>query len=69
MGAIASAFLMIQLYYWLRLFDKTAFFVRLITQTIHKIRYFLLLFVIALALFGLPLNLLNQQRYRYEEDM
>ena len=68
MAAIANAFLMVQLYYWLRLFDKTAFFVRLITQTIHKIRYFLLLFVIALALFGLPLNMLNQQRFRYEED-
>ena len=68
MSAVASGLLMVQLYNWLRLFDKTAFFVRLITQTIYKIRYFLLLFVVALALFGLPLHLLNQSRFRYEDD-
>ena len=68
MGAVSSGLLMVQFYNWLRLFDNTAFYVRLITQTIRRIRYFLLLFVVALALFGLPLNLLNQSRYRYEED-
>lgn len=59
MGAVSSGLLMVQFYNWLRLFDNTAFYVRLITQTMHRIRYFLLLFVVALALFGLPLNLLN----------
>ena len=53
---------------WLRLFDRTAFYVQLLGATLDQIKEFMLLFTVALLTFGLPLSMLNQTRQRYIED-
>lgn len=37
---------------WLRLFEKTSFYIKLITETIYDIGYFMIIFVAALCMFG-----------------
>jgi hypothetical protein len=50
---------------WLRLFGKTSFFILLMTETLWEIRYFMVLIFLTLAMFGIPMAVLNQNR---EED-
>jgi len=47
---------------WCKLFGPTAFYIQLITLTIYDIRYFVLIFVICLMMFGTPLYMLNLNR-------
>lgn len=47
---------------WCKLFQKTSFFIRLINETIYDIRYFMVIFVIALAMFGMPMYMLQLNR-------
>jgi len=49
-------------FYWLRLFGPTSFFVRLIGDTLHDIRYFLILFVLILMTFGNAVLILSEGR-------
>lgn len=49
-------------FYWMRLFAPTAFYVKLIIETVWDIRYFLILFVFILATFGNALMVLNEGR-------
>ena len=69
MAAMASFSLIIKLYDWLRLFEKTAFFVLLIGRTIRDIRWFLLLFGVALLQCGVPLSLLGLSRQDETESL
>ena len=46
-------------FYWLRLFDSTSFYVRLIVETLFDIKYFIILFVIILLTFGNALYILS----------
>ena len=61
-ASFASCLLMIKVYGWLQLFEKTAFYVKLVTLTIEGIVYFMILFVVALITFGLPLSMLDLNR-------
>ena len=61
-ASFASCFLMIKLYNWLQLFEKTAFYVMLVELTIKGIVGFMILFVVALIAFGLPLSVLDLNR-------
>ena len=62
---------------WLRLFNSTAFFVGLITETIYDIRWFFLIMVIWYMTFGTAFYILNLQRtdepevdsFNHEEDV
>jgi hypothetical protein len=45
-------FLWIKLFYWMRLFKSTAYFVKLITQTINDIKLFSLMVMIVLTAFS-----------------
>jgi hypothetical protein len=47
---------------WCKLFGPTAFYIQLIGLTIYDIRYFLLIFLICLMMFGTPLYMLNLNR-------
>ena len=67
-AALDSTLLLLKLYDWMRLFEETAFYVKLLKATMIKIAPFMLLFVVALLLFGLPISMLNQSRFRYVED-
>ena len=52
-------FLWMKLFDWLRLFESTGFYVSLLTNTLVDIEYFLVLFVIGLAMFGSSMFMLQ----------
>ena len=62
MASIASLALLTKVHDWLRLFEKTAFFVLLVKRTIYDIRWFMLLFVVAMLIYGVPLSMLSMNR-------
>lgn len=47
---------------WFKLFQPTSFFIRLINETIYDIRYFMLIFIVALSMFGTPMYMLQLNR-------
>ena len=60
--AITSLLLWNKAFYWMRLFSETAFYVKLIIETIIDIRYFLILFIAILMTFGNALMIMNAGR-------
>lgn len=62
LAAFASFFMMNKLFDWLRLFEKTAFFIKLIEQTLSDISSFMILLIASLMMFGMPLVMLNLNR-------
>ena len=44
---------------WLRLFDRTSFYINLIGMTLSEIKFFLILLIASMLMFGLPLMLLE----------
>ena len=69
MAAITSFLLVSKLYDWLRLFESTAFYVQLLGATFLNIGWFMLLFLFAMLLFGLPMSMLNLSRASDEEQL
>lgn len=61
-AAMATLCLWIKVLDWCKLFGPTSFFVRLISETIYDIRYFMIIFVVALMMFGMPLYILQLNR-------
>ena len=55
----AIALMWFRLIKWMRLFDATAFYSRLLTQTLSDIVNFLLLFLLVLGLFSNVLYIFN----------
>ena len=58
-AAFASCFTLIKLFDWLRLFEQTAFYVLLLEITMQDIKYFFLLVLATLMMFGVPLLMLD----------
>ena len=48
-----------KLFDWLRLFEDTGFYVLLVEETLYDIRFFLLLLLTTLMMFGVPLVMLD----------
>jgi len=44
---------------WLRLFDSTAFYIRLVQEAVSDIIYFMVVFLVTIFLFGVPVALLG----------
>ena len=61
-AAMACFTLMLKIFNWLRIFDKTGFFVELIKTTLYDIYPFMILIIVALLTFGLPILLLTLSR-------
>ena len=59
MSAIVSFILIAKCFDWLRIFEETSFYIKLILETIKDIRSFMILFMVSLIMFALPLNILN----------
>ena len=59
MAAISAICLWFKLFDWLRLFEKTAFYVRLIYLTLESIQEFSVIMVIVLMMFGSAVHILN----------
>lgn len=58
-AALASCLLIIKIYDWLRLFEKTAFFIKLVEVMLKDIKWFTVLFFVALLMFGVPIWLID----------
>ena len=59
LAAMLSFAMLLNAYNWLRLFDGTAFYILLLTETIKDIKYFMMLFILSLFMFGIPMEILN----------
>jgi len=59
-AAFGSCFTLLKVLDWLRLYEKTAFYVLLVTETLNDIKYFLLVLLTTLMMFGAPLLMLNR---------
>jgi hypothetical protein len=61
-AALATFCLWIKVLDWCKLFGPTSFFIKLITETIYDIRYFMIIFTVALMMFGMPMYILQLNR-------
>ena len=68
LAAFASFFTMIKFFDWLRLFEGTAFYIRLIMETLADIGAFLLILVLALLTFGIPMYMLDLNRSDIDDN-
>ena len=67
LASISCCSLIIKFYDWLRVFEVFSFYISLMENTICDIIYFLVLFVINLAAFGVPMSMLDLNQ-RDEDD-
>ena len=58
-AAFACCFTLIKLFDWLRLYEDTGFYVRLVQVTIYDVRFFLLLLFATLMMFGFPVLMID----------
>ena len=64
MAAFASVTTLMKGYDWMRLFEKTAFYILLIQETIFDVAPFIAILMLSLFMFGMPmiiLDLLNSE--------
>ena len=54
-----------KLFDWLRLFEETAFYIKLVSKTLFDIRVFIILFLVGLAMFGSSIFMLHNN---YSDD-
>lgn len=69
LAAIASCLILSKVFYWLRLFKKRAFYILLLERTFDDSRQFISLIFISLLMFGVPMLILNQNRYTSEDSI
>ena len=62
LAAGASFCLLVEFFDWLRLFERTAFYIMLLVETLSDITGFVILIVASLMLFGVPMAMLNLNR-------
>ena len=68
-AGIATSLQLFKMYDWLKLFEPTSFYVKLIAITVKEIRWFILLFVIALVACGIPISFLDFTRIELDRSM
>ena len=68
-AAIASCALLIKVFDWLRLFEKTAFYILLVGETFVDITAFMIILAVALLMFGVPMIMLNLNRSKEEDNL
>lgn len=62
LAAISTLCIWIKVLDWCKLFSGTAFFIRLITDTLKDIQAFTIIFIVALMMFGMPMYILQLNR-------
>ena len=62
LAAFTSLALVIKVLDWFKLFQPTSFFIRLTIDTLYDIRFFSVIFVICLYMFGIPMYMLQLNR-------
>ena len=63
-GAILICLIWFKMFDWMRLFDSTSFFIKLILETLTDVLPFFFIFPIFLMMFGSALYILNTNRVR-----
>ena len=58
-ASLSSCAIMLKVFDWLRLFNKTAFYIQLLEETMKDSTAFLILILVALLMFGVPMVILN----------
>ena len=66
-AAVGCFTLWIKLFYWMRLFKVTAYFITLITQTLFDIRVFMIMLTIILIAFGTFFSILNTDTSEFQD--
>ena len=61
-ASLCTILMWVKVFYWMRLFTATSFYVKLIRETLYDIRYFIILFIIILATFANALLISNTNR-------
>ena len=67
MAAGASFCMLAKFFDWLRLFEGTAFYIMLLTETLNDIRSFIILIIASLMLFGIPMVMIDLNRTEADE--
>ena len=62
LSAIATGFVLIKIFDWLRLFQGTSFYILLIEYTLRDVSQFLIILFLALLTFGMPLHIMDLSR-------
>ena len=57
-----------KMFYWFQMFDRTSFYIRLITKTVEEIINFFIIFIIFLFTFGSAMYILSTNRDNIKED-
>ena len=57
-----------KMFYWFQMFDRTSFYIRLITKTVEEIINFFIIFIIFLFTFGSAMYVLSTNREGTEND-
>ena len=68
LAAFVSCLLILKVYDWLRLFETTSFYMQLVYLTVANIFSFMILFLIALLMFGVPISMINLGRTQEEDS-
>jgi len=62
LSALIAIMMWIKMLDWLRLFDGTAFYIKLIVKTLSDVLPFFVIFIIFIFMFGSSLYILNMNR-------
>ena len=69
LAALTVTFIWVKAFYWLKLFNSTSFYIRLIMETLIDIGYFIILFIFILMTFGNAILIMDTGREeRYTKD-
>ena len=69
MTTVATLLMWIKGLFWLRLFSATSFYIRLITETLKDITYFMVILMIFLVMFANCLYILDLYREKVDPEL
>lgn len=69
LASISVICLYLELFYWLRLFDSLAYYVRMVSETIKDISYFIILLVLCIFTFAHAVFVLNSTSKQDDQEL
>ena len=67
LSSISSFLLLLKIYDWLRLFEQTAFFVKLVMATLSDIVPFMIVFDLSMSILAVPMAILNLNKNKAQD--
>mmetsp|Transcript_25128 Transcript_25128/g.17794 ORF Transcript_25128/g.17794 Transcript_25128/m.17794 type:complete len:141 (+) Transcript_25128:1888-2310(+) len=67
-ASIAVFIMWLKMFYWLRIFEPTASFIRMISEILSDSITFMVMLALCIIMFANPVEVLNENRDRYDED-